>query len=316
MKGRLRAALGMAVFASLLVGAASAMAASIIYGSAYKGSTGPATLYTISPTTGVATPIGPIGFSQVGSLDFCPNGVLYGIGMDASGKNNLLTINTATGAGTSVGLLGVNSTFQDMACRPSDGKLYAYSFGNIYTISTTTGVATFVGSVGDGFPDGNALAFSSANVLYKADQNSLWTINQSTGAGTVLLALTYPISGSRANGMKFDPPSGTLYASVVGGDSEVGVVNYFASINIATGVVTEIGPTVAGLDAIAIPAPAARAAIPALSPAALALLLCGLFLSGLFLLRRRQWSPNRSGGTGRFIASQFCQKAGYSTRAM
>jgi hypothetical protein len=295
MKGRLRAALGMAIAASIMVSAAAVIAApSIIYGSAYSGQSGPATLYTINPTNGAATPIGAIGAERVGSLDFCPNGVLYGVG-SVAGTADLLTINTATGAGTVVGSLGLgNDAFQDIACRPSDGKLYGYDGGNIYTINTATGAATLVGSVGDSFPDGNALAFSSANVLYKADQNSLWTINQSTGAGTVLVALTYPISRSRANGMKFDPASGTLYASVVSGDSEVGLVNYFATINIATGVVTEIGPTVAGLDAIAIPAPAARAAIPALSPAALALLLGSLLLSGLLLMRRRG-VPNKSG---------------------
>ena len=286
MKGRLRAALGMAVFAGLLVSAASAMAASIIYGSAYIGTTGAATLYTISPTTGAATAIGPIGFEQVGSLDFCPNGVLYGIGKNAGGTTILLTINTATAAGTLVGALGVNTNFQDVACR-SDGTLYANasgSNGNMYTVNTATGVATLLGGTGEPV-DGDATAFSSANVLYSANQTNLGTINQFTGAFSPLVALTYPVAGSRANGMKFDPASGTLYASVASVTSPLRG-NYFATINIVSGAVTEIGPTVAGLDAIAIAG--AAPAIPALSPAALALLLGSLLLSGLFLLRRRQ----------------------------
>src|SRR5262245_33826610 len=92
---------------TVLVGLLSAWAASAqsIYGSVYLGADGQSTLYTISPTTGAGTAIGPIGFQAVGSLAFAPNGTLYGIvNTDFGGRGNaqLLTINTTTGAGTVV----------------------------------------------------------------------------------------------------------------------------------------------------------------------------------------------------------------------
>src|SRR5262245_22524449 len=68
----------------------SGASAQTIYGSAFSGNfgggvPGPSFLYAISPTTGAATLIGPIGFPGVGSLAIAPNGVLYGIADLASG---------------------------------------------------------------------------------------------------------------------------------------------------------------------------------------------------------------------------------------
>lgn len=273
------ATIGMAAMAFALV-AAPAFAAPTILGSAFGGPTGAATLYSISPTTGAANPIGAIGFQRVSSLDFSPAGVLYGIGTDASGTEDLLTINPTTGAGTLVGPLGIASPFQDMAFRNSDGALYAYSLGNIFTISPTTGAATLLGSTGVGFQEGDGLAFSPADILYTANQTDLETIDQSTGQATSVVDLTYPVAGSRANGMKFDKATGTLYASVVSG-SDGFQANYLATIDIATGLVSDIGPTVTGLDAIAIggttpPPPTAP------EPATLALLGAALAAMGLF----------------------------------
>src|SRR5262249_45525352 len=85
----------------VLLGAWAALAQTI-YGSAYPAPGGVATLYTISPTTGAVTPIGSIGFPQVGSLAFAANGTLYGVGF-LGGTSVLLTINTTTGAGSLVG---------------------------------------------------------------------------------------------------------------------------------------------------------------------------------------------------------------------
>ena len=94
---------------------------------ACSGPTGPATLYHISPTTGAATAIGPIGFARVGSLDFSPiAGKLYGVGSNG-GSAVLITINPSTGAGTQVGPLGfiAGGGIYDIAFRPLDGRLFA-----------------------------------------------------------------------------------------------------------------------------------------------------------------------------------------------
>src|SRR5260370_26335608 len=61
------------------LGACSAWSQTIV-GAAYTPSTGPATLYSISPVTGAATSIGPIGASFVSGIAFAPDGIpLYGV---------------------------------------------------------------------------------------------------------------------------------------------------------------------------------------------------------------------------------------------
>jgi hypothetical protein len=273
--------LGLAGLALFLSGAGQAHAEPIIFGSAFNGPNGPASLYTINPSTGAATLVGPIGFNRVGALDFNPvNGLLYGVGADRSGNAALLTINTATGAGTEVGALGIGVS-QDIAFRPSDGKLFSYNGGSIFTINTTTGAATFLLNDPAGFPLGNALAFSHDGTLFTADQVDLRIVDQTSG-GTIthLVDLNYPVSGSRANGMKFDFSTDTLFASVIGNSG-----NFLATIDTGSGDVTEIGPTVGGLDAIAIQ-PAA-AIVP--EPSSLALFALG----GLALAGWRGWKGRR-----------------------
>src|SRR5262249_45201633 len=125
------------------------------------------------------------------------------------------------------------------------------------TIDTTTGLATLVGStvLGQGRGAGNGMAFSSADVLYTADQSELDVLNQATGARTPVVALDYSQFGpteSRANGMKFDPFTGKLYATVVTFAGNGQQARSLGTINISTGVVTRIGPTIADLHGMAI----------------------------------------------------------------
>jgi hypothetical protein len=234
----------------------AAVAQPAIYGSAYNGPQGPSSLYKISPSTGAALLIGAIGFSQVGALAFSADGTLYGTGTDGT-KWYLLTINTSTGTGTIASTLSIPGPYYDMAFRPSDGTLFAYSC-DLFTINTSSGATRNLG--GNNCGDGEALAFSPANSLYYADNTNLELINQSTGVGTFVAPLTYaPGFGayqSRAAAMKFDPATGTLWASVVNNSPSVrleGLGTYsLGLINITTGVVTAVGKTVPGLEAIAI----------------------------------------------------------------
>ena len=230
-----------------LCGMPRASADPILYGTAYNGNTGLASLYTIDSTSGAATLVGATGFEAVGAIDFDPlNGVLYGAGKDPnSGSLGLITINPTTGLATEVGANGL--TFQDISFR-KDGTLFGYSSGNIYKLNLTTGAGILLGSVGDRFlTSGNALAFSPDGTLYKADESDLRTIDQTNGGGTVTMGLSYPESNSRANGMAFDLSTGTLWASV-----KSNTENYLATINVTTGVVTDIGTTVPGLDSLAV----------------------------------------------------------------
>ena len=93
-------------------------------------------------------------------------------------------------------------------------------------------------------------------------------------------------------GHTFDPASGTLWAAVVTGSGATSV-RYLATINVATGAVTDIGTSVAGLDAVAIGAaaapPVAAVPVPAMSAWVLAATAL-LILAGASLASRRRRS--------------------------
>lgn len=239
-----------------------------IYGSAYNGQAAPATLYSISPTTGTATAIGPIGYNQVGALAFDSAGTLYGLGI----LNNiwyLITINTATGVGTRVAALSDQTvTFIfDMDFRPSDGVLFMLGSNGdlppngddiLYTINKTTGATTKIGPGLSSFvTDGDGLAFTPGNVLYAGNQTEMEITDQSTGHRSFGFTLNYSSSfgsgshPSRPNAMKFDR-NGTLWAFVTTGSGPTGNTNALGTIDPATGNVSFVGPTTHGMDGIAI----------------------------------------------------------------
>ena len=137
----------------LLCGLAAAQ--ETLYGSAYQGNGGAATLYEIDPSTGAPILIGPIGFNSVGAMDFHPTtGVLYGVGQrPADGVDVLITIDPIGGAGTEVGPL-VNTVpgvgHWDLSFR-SDGTLFldtfdgATGFCSLFEVDLGSGLATLVG---------------------------------------------------------------------------------------------------------------------------------------------------------------------------
>jgi len=236
-----------------------------IYGAAYIGG-GAATLYNIDPNTGIATPVGSgIGFDRVGGIDFNPlTGILYGIGANPTTNTfDLITINTMTGVGTSVGDTGFTFATQDINFR-SDGTLWAYAGGgNIYTLNLTNGTPTLVGFIGgSGNPpgNGNALGFNGSDTLYRISNADIYTISQTDGVATDTgTNVQYPIDfvNPRANAMDFDATSGLFYASVIHspvGDrpGSLSGANFIAQIDISTGAVSNVHSTVAGLDALAV----------------------------------------------------------------
>jgi len=99
--------------------------ADTLFGAAHPGGpTSPSTLYRINDLTGVAVPVGPIGFNAVGGMDFQPvTGKLFAIGKNGSGTNVLITIEPRTGQGTEVGTLtgvdtGTSGGLFDWSGRP------------------------------------------------------------------------------------------------------------------------------------------------------------------------------------------------------
>jgi hypothetical protein len=227
-----------------------------LYGAAFTGPSGPASLYRLDAETGQATLVGPVGFWRVSSMDADANGTIYAVGRNpADGRNVLLTIDPATGAGTLIGRtfvesLGFGDTIADLSFRPSDGTLFGYleAGDGLGTVNIATGAATALGQTFVSGCCGNGIAFAPDGRLLHANENRLHALNQATGVSQVIVNLTYPPGSgfARIASMDFHPETGELFGFM---KSDLGT--FLVKIDIQTGVVTPVGgATIEGLDAI------------------------------------------------------------------
>jgi len=231
-------------------------------------SDGDGQLYAIDLNTGVAAPIGPVGFSDVEGLSFHPvTGVLYGVD-DIT--EQLITINLATGAGTPVGALGVGIVDMGLTFDAAGNLWMATDVpATFYSINPATGAAAAVGPQGQ-FVTGLAASGHTVYGLGGDFVNNLVTINTATGATTPVGALGAGLNVTDG-GIDFDN-AGVLWGIEDGG-------NIF-TINPVTGAGTVISGTLSGFESLAIQ----QTVIP--EPATLVLL--GLSAVGFVLRRRRR----------------------------
>ena len=276
-----------------------------LFGLAHVGPNGPSTLYTINPATGAATLVGPVGFERCSGMDFNSSGTLFATCERSNGSDIhvLIIINTSSGAGTEVGPTGVESlpgpfpgfdTASDISFR-SDGTLFAYTFpgDGLVTINLATGAMTQLGFP-SGIPTGAGygLSFSPGDTLFSAVSDILSTLNQVTSVATFVTNLFYTSPVTRTNAMDFQPGTGILFASVRGGF--FGGSSFLATINTTTGVVTNIGQSVDGLDAIAFqPLTPTSTTIPTLSQWGMIIMSGLLGLIALYAIcRKNRDSPD------------------------
>ncbi|MCB0451852.1 MAG: hypothetical protein KDC94_02985, partial [Aequorivita sp.] len=177
--------------------------------------------------------------SSIFAGDFDDTNTLYGLNF---GTLSLVTIDTASGAETTVGPLtnlAAAHTPSGLAWNEADGTMYASSTDGvvttIYSVDLATGTLTAIGDSGN--PLGIWLAIDNAGNAFMADigDDNLYSIDLNTGAGTLVGPLGIDISF--AQDADFDPDSGVLYmAAYIGGG-----VNQFCSVDTATGTVTQLG---------------------------------------------------------------------------
>ena len=157
--------------------------AQILYGADGSGHNPATQLYTIDPTTGIATAVGAIGFAVTGLAWDSATQTLYGgtTRFDPNfpgefrvggGSSHLITIDIVTGAGTLVGAYNTSNpagnpeSMADLAI-DSTGRLFSFLEPNsddLYTINKFTGAATLVG---DSPSSGkSAIAFDSLDNLF------------------------------------------------------------------------------------------------------------------------------------------------------
>lgn len=218
---------------------ASVSGCGVMYAAAQPGggSGAPAesSLYTLDPSTGAFTLVGPIGFNGVGAMTFGPDGNLYGAcaGETPPGVNprraDLIRIDPATGAGTFLSIIGSsaipNSVFrvQEMTTSPA-GEIYGVGYTEstsvLFRINPVTGAVVIVGHVymgSNGYfaldfaPDGALLAIAADASV---DGHRFATINTSTAAATLgaqinaLHAADFVVAGEVCEG------SGNFYFAV------------------------------------------------------------------------------------------------------
>ncbi len=254
------------------------VSAQVLYGVAHIGRDGPTTLYTINRSTGAETPVGPVGFEKCSGLDFDMSGTLYAVCERADDTSVLITIDTATGAGTEIGLTGISAhgfgdIVTDISFRDSDGTLFAFIHrrdglvNGLVTIDTSTGASTAVGPVNVTTCCGNGISFIPGGLLLHADETNLGMLNTASGAVTVLTNLNFSPPADafpRINSMDPHPETGSLFVVVNDGSSDFQEM-FLATLDISTGNVTIIGQAVDGLHAIAFLGLPWYATVPALN---------------------------------------------------
>ncbi|CAG0936883.1 hypothetical protein TFLX_05779 [Thermoflexales bacterium] len=102
-------------------------------------------LYTIDPTTGASTLLGPFGTTLMIEVAVSPSGEMYGHDI---GTDSIYRINKTTGAATLIGLTTYSANFaQGMDFDNDDGTLYIFLYqsggANVFgTVNLTTGAVT------------------------------------------------------------------------------------------------------------------------------------------------------------------------------
>jgi hypothetical protein len=237
----------------------AASAAPVLYGAtgvAADDSLPASNLYTINPATGAATSVGSIGKPITGlAFDAADGGKLYGVtaGVYLSGKERqLLRIDPATGASTVVGSLGANE-IEDIAFTAL-GQLYGWNEtgDDLYSINKANGALTKVGESNFGVSYGDGLAFDRNGWLWGAldgDAGNLYTLDPKTGsvAKGVRLTGSPNKTGNLVSSADFACDGQSLYGVV----NDFGGATNLVTIDTATGVITNKGASVDGLDSIA-----------------------------------------------------------------
>jgi hypothetical protein len=201
-------------------------------------------LYSVNLSNGTFSNIGATGKNDIEGLSLDCSGVLYGINRAPNNRaqgqgtaspnaavnlNQLVTINTTTGAATVVGSLTVEPADAGLTFG-IDGKLYMaeVNTGEFYEINKTTAAVTDIGPMGNGVQI-TGLATRADGTIFGYDRSGtqLVTINPSTGASTIV----GPSAELNLIGMDFDA-SGTLW-----GIGENGAIVTF---NTTTGAATNV----------------------------------------------------------------------------
>ena len=234
-------------------------------------------MYTIDPTTGVLTSVGPvsangygvyygatsIAVDPLGKFAYVSNpGDLFDYGSESEGTASMYSINSATGALTSVGTItgvypGGACCFNSVAVDPSGRFAYMTNGGmnagglnlvSEFTIDSTSGALTSIGTVATG-DDPNSVAIDSGGKFayvanFSSNDVSMYTINATSGALTSVGTIA---TGQDPASVAVDPAGKFAYVTNEGSNS----VSMY-SIDATSGALTSIGTVATGQEPVSV----------------------------------------------------------------
>ena len=233
-------------------------------------------LYQIDLANNSITTIGPITGFRVEGMTVGPNSIIYAA---TDNTDELITINTTTGAGTVVGSFGVALSNPGLAYCADNNIMYMVDVGSLYSVNLATANLTLIGTGVN--PDTTGLACSGNGQLYVLNRSSdtLYTVNRTTGAATFVgnLGINIADGGLTFNGSQLLMVSDNTPTNLNALNTSTGAATVLAQLN-ASGLNLE-SLTVAGLSNVQ--------DIPTLSEWALILLVLSLGLLGFSFTRKQ-----------------------------
>jgi YVTN family beta-propeller protein len=229
-----------------------------------EDSDGSVSAYTINSTTGALTSTtggiigtgldGTPGFYNSVALDpsgkfaYAADGGSFVVGAFGSSSSvSMYTVDSTTGALTSIGIIAAGSLPDSVAVDPAGKFVYVANHGSndvsMYTIDATTGALTSIGTTAAGTGPFSVVVDPSGKFAYAANSGSndisMYTINATTGA---LASLGTIAAGTGPVSVAMDPAG--KFAYVVNFNSN-DVSMY--TIDATTGALTSTGTIAAGM---------------------------------------------------------------------
>jgi YVTN family beta-propeller protein len=218
--------------------------------------------YTINPTTGALTSTtgGINGTGINGTPEF-----FNSVALDPSGKFayaadggaspagsfggsssvSMYTINSTTGALTSIGMIAAGTGPDSVAVDPVGKFAYVTNFGSndvsMYTINATTGALASIGTIAAGTAPVSVAVDSAGKFAYVTNSGSndvsMYTIDATTGA---LISIGSIAAGADPVSVAVDPAGKFAYVANLTGHDTDGSVSIY-TIDATTGGLTPIG---------------------------------------------------------------------------
>jgi len=160
----------------------------------FPGENNNVSMYTIDPTTGNLTSIGPTAAgTKPSSVAVDPTGKFAYVTNSGSNDVSMYTINATTGALTPIGTIAAETGPASVVVHPTSKFAYVTNFGSnnvsMYTINATTGALTSMGTIAAGSAP-TSIAIASGKFAYVTNSGSnnvsMYSIDPTTGALTLI----------------------------------------------------------------------------------------------------------------------------------